>query len=140
MSSSNQPRGIRNNNPLNIIKTNINWKGEVPAASSTEKNFEQFETMLDGIVAAAKNMRAHVNNDRKRRHKTTLAEEIYRWCPDHTAENYTKVVCKKANVSSDLVLDFSKKNEIARILWAMSYVENGVELSFQYFENAMNIL
>ena len=36
------PRGIRNNNPLNIRKGN-NWKGERP--NQTDKAFEEFETM-----------------------------------------------------------------------------------------------
>ena len=46
-----QPRGLRNNNPLNIIKSeNINWKGEVKP--STDRNFAQFETKEYGLRAA----------------------------------------------------------------------------------------
>ena len=38
-------RGMRNNNPLNIIKSEkINWQGEVKP--STDPNFAQFETLL----------------------------------------------------------------------------------------------
>ena len=38
-----QARGMRNNNPLNIIKSEkINWQGEVKP--STDPNFAQFET------------------------------------------------------------------------------------------------
>ena len=37
-----QARGMRNNNPLNIIKSEkINWQGEVKP--STDPNFAQFE-------------------------------------------------------------------------------------------------
>ena len=37
-------RGMRNNNPLNIIKSEkINWQGEVKP--STDPNFAQFETL-----------------------------------------------------------------------------------------------
>ena len=40
-----QARGMRNNNPLNIIKSEkINWQGEVKP--STDPNFAQFETSL----------------------------------------------------------------------------------------------
>ena len=39
----NNSRGMRNNNPLNIIKSEINWQGEVKP--STDKNFAQFETL-----------------------------------------------------------------------------------------------
>ena len=36
-----QARGMRNKNPLNIVKNpNINWQGEVKP--STDKNFAQF--------------------------------------------------------------------------------------------------
>ena len=45
------PRGIRNNNPLNIRKGN-NWKGEV--SSSTDGEFEQFVSMQMGIRAGFK--------------------------------------------------------------------------------------
>ena len=39
-----QARGMRNNNPLNIIKSEkINWQGEVKP--STDPNFAQFETL-----------------------------------------------------------------------------------------------
>ncbi len=33
-----QPRGLRNNNPLNIIKSKINWKGEVQPAGKQNLN------------------------------------------------------------------------------------------------------
>ena len=41
-------RGMRNNNPLNIIKSEkINWQGEVKP--STDPNFAQFETLEYGL-------------------------------------------------------------------------------------------
>ena len=46
------PRGIRNNNPLNIRK-GCNWKGE--RHPQTDKAFEEFEsdltTVIDRILA-----------------------------------------------------------------------------------------
>ena len=51
-----QARGLRNNNPLNIIKNkNINWQGEVKP--STDPNFAQFETLEYGLRAAFKLLR-----------------------------------------------------------------------------------
>lgn len=49
-----EPRGIRNNNPLNIRKGN-NWKGERP--NQTDPAFEEFESMEMGIRAAIKLIR-----------------------------------------------------------------------------------
>ena len=49
----NYARGMRNNNPLNIIKSEkINWQGEVKP--STDPNFAQFETLEYGLRAALK--------------------------------------------------------------------------------------
>ena len=51
-----QARGMRNNNPLNIIKSEkINWQGEVKP--STDPNFAQFET-LECSAPTTKNMGA----------------------------------------------------------------------------------
>ena len=42
---------MRNNNPLNIVKSEkINWQGEVKP--STDPNFAQFETLEYGLRAA----------------------------------------------------------------------------------------
>ena len=47
---------MRNNNPLNIIKSEkINWQGEVKP--STDPNFAQFETLEYGLRAAFKLLR-----------------------------------------------------------------------------------
>ena len=43
------PRGIRNNNPLNLRVGN-NWKGEV--SQPTDHTFEQFTEMKWGVRAA----------------------------------------------------------------------------------------
>ncbi len=53
-----QARGMRNNNPLNIIKSEkINWQGEVKP--STDPNFAQFETLEYGLRAAFKLLRTY---------------------------------------------------------------------------------
>ena len=44
------PRGIRNNNPLNIRRTQTQWKGL--RAQQTDAGFAQFETMEYGWRAA----------------------------------------------------------------------------------------
>lgn len=47
------PRGQRNNNPLNIrIVGRNNWRGRVPVAQNTDGQFEQFDTMVNGLRAA----------------------------------------------------------------------------------------
>ena len=64
---------MRNNNPLNIIKSEkINWQGEVKP--STDPNFAQFETLEYGLRAAFKLLR------------TYLYEA---WVQDHYADHLT---------------------------------------------------
>lgn len=36
-------RGIRNNNPGNLTRSNIQWKGKVPHSRNKDSHFEQFE-------------------------------------------------------------------------------------------------
>ena len=53
LSIMNYARGLRNNNPLNIIKSEkIYWQGEGKA--STDPNFAQLETLEYGRRAAFK--------------------------------------------------------------------------------------
>ena len=46
------PRGIRNNNPLNIRINGTKWEGLCPV--QTDKSFFQFRTMAHGYRAAIK--------------------------------------------------------------------------------------
>lgn len=48
---------IVNNNPQNILKTGISWAGEVPGNTT---NYEMFENMYYGWLAAIKNANANV--------------------------------------------------------------------------------
>lgn len=135
-----QPRGIRNNNPLNIIKSNVEWEGKIPVECNTDGTFEQFKSLDLGIRAAVQNLLAHIRRDRRQRIRTTVRDEIFRWCPDNTAPGYTAFVCKKANLEPNEILDDTNKNQICRLLWAMSHFENGYELPFNYFERQYDLL
>lgn len=45
------PRGMRNNNPGNLIITSIPWKGKLTRSENTDGKFEQFRTYKDGVRA-----------------------------------------------------------------------------------------
>ena len=65
---------MRNNNPLNIIKSEkINWQGEVKP--STDPNFAQFETLEYGLRAAFKLLRTYYNKHGCR----TIRQIVSRW-------------------------------------------------------------
>lgn len=45
------PPGIKNNNPGNLVITNIAWKGKIPVSQNTDGHFEQFTDILYGLRA-----------------------------------------------------------------------------------------
>ena len=83
-----QARGMRNNNPLNIIKSEkINWQGEVKP--STDPNFAQFETLEYGLRAAFKLLRTYYTKHGCK----TITQIISRWAPE--TENQVVAYIKK---------------------------------------------
>lgn len=82
------PKGLRNNNPGNLIKTNINWNGEVLV--NTDGHFEQFIELRYGIRAL---MRDLINDIQKG--KTNVAALITEFAPafeNNTASYINSVV------------------------------------------------
>lgn len=58
-----ESRGIRNNNPGNLVLTEIAWKGKVPNAKNTDGKFEQFTQPLWGIRAMFIDVRGDIEKD-----------------------------------------------------------------------------
>ena len=54
-----QPRGIRNNNPLNIRHSADQWQGA--CEEQKDKSFVQFKTMAYGYRAAWKTLQSYYN-------------------------------------------------------------------------------
>ena len=91
------PRGIRNNNPLNLRVGN-NWKGEVENPS--DPTFEQFTEMKWGVRAAFVVLRNYIV-----RHKcNTIRKIISRWAPsnENNTEQYIKTVSYLSWMDADL--------------------------------------
>lgn len=79
MTDTTQPRGIRNNNPLNIKWNALNnWQGQTGADA---QGFAQFDTPVNGIRAAARLLK----NYRASGHDTPR-EIITRWTSGDSAE------------------------------------------------------
>lgn len=115
----NLPRGIRNNNPLNIRIGNV-WLGEV--AEPTDNDFEQFVSMVYGLRAAMVLMRRYYFHYRRR----TVAAIVSAWAPsaDNNTLAYIDKVCAQTGFSPDEQLDYSK-SVITRLVAAMVVVECG---------------
>lgn len=82
MANNHITRGIRNNNPFNIKRTQIVWRGELPDYEKTDKVFEQFKCMNFGLRAGIKLLRNYV-----RKGFNTPKKIIYRFAP--ASENNT---------------------------------------------------
>ena len=118
------PRGIRNNNPLNIRIGNT-WLGEVP--NPTDSEFEQFVSIRYGLRAAFVILRRYI----RRYGRNTPAKIIRAWAPanENNTQRYIEVVCKRSLIAPDEVIDYADKNTMVRLVKAMAFVECGVQLN-----------
>ena len=114
------PRGIRNNNPLNIRIGN-NWKGEVD--NPTDSQFEQFKTMAWGVRAAF----IVLHNYIFRRKVNTIARIINRWAPSNENDTiaYMKQVSKISKIGLNDPIDFYDRESMVKLFKGMCMVENG---------------
>lgn len=114
-----EPLGIRTNNPGNLIKTTITWRGEVPC----ESRFECFKEPRYGIRALALNL---LNYQRKY-NLQTVDEIIHRWSPP--SENRTSllvdVVSKRLGIDRYRELDLENPLILRELMIAIIIQENG---------------
>lgn len=114
------PRGIRNNNPLNIRLGNV-WLGEVK--ESTDNEFEQFISMFYGVRAGFVLLRRYIN----RYHLTTIPLIISRWAPasENNTVKYVDTVCRLSGMSPDTQLSYTSEEQMTSLVEAMIFVECG---------------
>lgn len=135
-----EPRGIRNNNPLNIRKGN-NWKGEIQPQS--DKSFEQFESMQYGIRAGFIILRRYMTgyNGLTQRFNT-IDKIISRWAP--AAENNTKAyiaqVEKLTGIPRHRQISFTERSFMVALVDAMIRVECGQPVDKSIIESAYDMV
>lgn len=114
------PRGIRNNNPLNIRIGNV-WLGEV--SNPIDPAFEQFVTMPYGCRAAFVLFRRYIRHY----HRTRLALFIEAWAPrsENDTTRYIDRVSKLSGIALDEELRFEDEHQMCSLMAAMAIVENG---------------
>lgn len=120
------PRGIRNNNPLNIRIGNV-WLGEV--REPTDPDFEQFISMVYGVRAGFVLLRRYIRHY----HRTTIPQVIAAWAPstENNTEAYITAVCQMSKISRDETLDYYNQDQMYRLVDAMIYHECGQHISEQ---------
>lgn len=121
------PRGLRNNNPLNIRKSGSRWQGlrDFP----TDKEFCEFSSLAYGFRAAYITLRTYyVKHDCK-----TLRKIITRWAPPNENDTtfYAQRVARLVHLPS-LDTELPDPSNVKNwstwqgIILAMAQIENGV--------------
>ena len=134
------PRGIRNNNPLNIVKGQ-NWKGE--RHPQTDRRFEEFESMQYGIRAGFKLLRNYITGFNGLTSKiNTIDTIIKKWAPAHEndTEKYISLVCQLSGLNRYQRIAFGDRKKMVDIVNAMIYVENGQFIDRSVIESGYDLL
>jgi hypothetical protein len=128
---TNTPRGIRNNNPLNIRHSPSRWQGM--AVEQTDPSFVQFRSMAYGYRAACKLLQSYWQRFRKEGKPFTVRTIISRWAPpedNNDTESYIRSVLLIGGLGGQEIL-FPPDNPLGygrleRLLIAMTCVESGI--------------
>lgn len=117
------PRGIRNNNPLNIRIGNT-WLGE--RANPTDSAFEEFVSMRYGLRAGFLILRRYI----RRYKKNTITDIVSTWAPasENNTQRYIDTVASRCKMAPDAPVLFEDKETMVSIVAAMVYVECGQEI------------
>ena len=122
------PRGVRNNNPLNIryVKGN-NWHGRVE--HKNDESFEEFKKMIWGYRAAFMLIHKYMNLYGL----CTIIDIVARWAPTSDGNNttsYANRVSRAVGIPICQKIVFGDWSTITKIVRAMAEVENGVDMSY----------
>ena len=128
-----KPRGIRNNNPLNIRRSTDQWQGA--RKEQTDQSFVQFETMAYGYRAAWKTLQSYYRHFCSQGKEFTVRNIISRWAPpsENATESYIRTVLILSGIREKEILlppnqvnDYSK---LSRLIAAMTCMECGVRMA-----------
>lgn len=134
MTNSKIPRGIRNNNPLNVRIGNT-WLGEV--TNPTDDEFEQFVHVCYGLRAGFILLKRYIN-----RYKLNTIEKIIsRWAPhnENNTRSYINQVARGMNIYPDTPLLYEDKDRMCALVYEMVYVENGQHIQMSEIVAAYRI-
>lgn len=115
------PRGLRNNNPLNIEAGNFT-QGR-PGFQGSDGRFARFETLEQGMEAADALLQSYAQ-----RGLNTPAAIIGRWAPASDGNNvsaYAQAVARRLGVRPDQPIDMQDPGVRRRLAEAMAEHENG---------------
>lgn len=85
-------RGMRNNNPFNIRKSDTKWFGKIPGK---DNDFETFDTLYNGYRAGIVLLRTYIN----KYHCRTIWSIINRFAPasENDVDAYVDFISRRCN-------------------------------------------
>lgn len=135
------PRGLRNNNPLNIrVSPKNRWKGA--CTQQSDPAFVQFESMSWGIRAAYIIIRSYYRSCPA----ITPREILQRWAPasENNTAAYARAVAVITGFDLDKPIAFTDRRSMAVLLRAMALVECGsryaCQLEYKLFLSSYDII
>jgi len=114
------PRGIRDNNPGNIWRTDIDWLGELQGG---DPNFETFDTPEHGIRALGKVLQSYQVRHLIR--SVRAAIERYAPEPSNNTAAYVQDVCARTGFAPDQRINFFDPETLEKVVKAIIWHENG---------------
>lgn len=115
-----KPRGLRNNNPGNLVYNPRNvWEGQI----GHDERFVRFDRMADGVRALA-----IVLLNYQRKHKLyTVRQIIARWAPpnENDTATYVRRVAAALDVYSEERISLFDRKTLTLLVWAICTHENG---------------
>ena len=121
-----KPRGLRNNNPLNIRRSSDKWQGL--SASQEDKEFFQFLCAAYGWRAAFVIL---TKSYYAKRGINTIEGIISRWAPsnENNTEGYIRRVCECTGLDRRQILPPPSERPAPWLMigYAMAIVENGTK-------------
>lgn len=133
-------RGMRNNNPGNLVRTATAWKGKIPYSQSQDNHFEQFTDIHWGIRALMVNLRTQQNKYKL----NTVAKQITKYAPptENNTAQYINFVAEKMGVTPHAVIDVNNQATMLKMAKAIVLMEVGQsaynQLEAVDFETAYN--
>jgi len=114
------PRGIRNNNPGNIKKNDVEWEGL--SAIQTDKTFFQFNDPIYGIRALTKILRTYRNSYNIK----NIWGIINRYAPpsENDTESYKNFVKEKTGLNMLEEIEYTVEGYLP-VVKAIILMENG---------------
>ncbi|MDD3183596.1 MAG: structural protein P5 [Alphaproteobacteria bacterium] len=121
MTSKTPARGLRNNNPGNLRRTDDPWQGL--AETQTDTEFFVFQSPIYGIRALARTLIKYQDKHRL----CTIRQIIGRWAPNTENDTvaYIKAVSDETGLAPDVVLDMHKYEHLNALVAAIIKHENG---------------